>query len=254
MVTLDQPDQETTPREMRLYAGGPWLMSIGGGAFVVLWAINFRDPFPPTVHTVAVTVSLMAFLTGVVFTVISDTGRYVVKTLGRRHKESVEPIAALVDQVKLNTSTIGQLTAARTVDLHHIHSAEERLEGFVRTLAADVVEDLRKEIRTVGEAQDRRAATWDAQLAEVRTTLTGIRRTSAVAAAKGESAEAKAEAILAIVAQVNGMRLKLDELWERFKDLETDLAGFRLSQVEPPAKINGNGRPAVLRSIPSQPE
>lgn len=221
MVTNNQPDQETTPREMRLYASGPWLISIGAGAFVVLWAINFREPFPPTIHTVAVTVSLMSFLTGLVFTVMSDTGRWVVKTLGRRHEESVEPIAALVAQVELNTSTIGQLAAARTVDMHHVHGAEERME---------------------------------ARQAELRTTLAGIRRTSAVAAAKGEAVEARTEAILAIVGQIDGMRLKLDELWERFKDMEADLAGFRLSQAEPTVKINGNGRSGVLRSLPTQPD
>jgi hypothetical protein len=62
---------------------------------------------------------------------------------------------------------------------------------------------------------------------------------------------AKAE----VVREIGG---KVEELQERFMDLEADLASFRLWQkrtaADPPARLNGNGKAVALRSVPSQPD
>jgi ABC-type multidrug transport system fused ATPase/permease subunit len=238
-------------RQSRTYLDwGPALLIVGLFVLAIVWTVTILEPIPEAAASISRTAALTLVLVGAFLTIVHRAEMRAAAGF----RAMTAPIATLAAQVQLNTSAIGQLTAARTVDMHNLHAAEERMEGLARSLAVDAIEDLRKEIRAHGEAMDERARNWERQYAETRATLAGIRRTSAIAAAKGESVDAKAEAILETVAQINGVRLKLDELWERFKDLEADLAGFRLAQAELPAKANGHGTVSILRALPTQPD
>lgn len=69
-------------RKPRIYAAtGGWFMGLGASGTVFLWGINADDPMPEMWYGVLTTITVMAFLTGLMFKVISDMAGWVVAEL-----------------------------------------------------------------------------------------------------------------------------------------------------------------------------
>lgn len=153
---------ETTPKPQ---LGNGFLLA---GAIVAPCALLFVavTPLQPWLHDVLLFGPGLILIVGVLLKVDernTATMQRHVQEVARQVEETVAPITAIAAQVEHNTWAIKQLTAARTVDLHNIHAAEERMEGLVRSLTGEAIEDLRKEIRAQGEMLERRAGAVGAQ-------------------------------------------------------------------------------------------
>lgn len=116
---------------------GPALLIVGLFILAIVWTVVLTEPIPETAAAMARTAAIALVLSGVFLTCQLTA----LKALTRQQAEIVRPIAA---QVATNTVTIGRLEAARTIDQHNLRKAEERMEGLVRSLTGEAIEDLKK--------------------------------------------------------------------------------------------------------------
>lgn len=191
-MTLDEREQHEPPGGPQTGNGLLLAGLITAPCAVLAVAFNHLEPW---LHDILLYGPGLALVVGVF---VKFAERIKIENRGHfsRLSSQLTLVDAMASQVATNTVAIGRLSAGRTVDLHNLHAAEDRMEGLVRTLTVGAIEDLRKEIR---------AANQDKQYADVKVLLAKICRDIVTLASNQQAIDDRLEAMNARLGTIGAM-------------------------------------------------